>query len=158
MTDSPHTDPLAHDDPFARIDPFVAMIDGRRQLAEAIAAQVDDVATISQQVAEILAIVAAHDEALMEVARAYAQGERNFEGVIVPADRALVVADMDAAMVVRAELFQAVAAIAEALDEIVSTPWGGSDTWRMHLVALAMNDGAHAYALSTTAADSDRDR
>jgi hypothetical protein len=162
MTDPQHTERDEHEDPFARIDPFVALMDGRRQLAEAIASHpTDNTApgtSIAQQVAETLAIVAAHDEALTEVARAFAQGERNFEGVTTPRDRTLVVSDMDAAMLIRTALFEAVAAIADALDETVSTPWGGSDTWRMHLVALAMRDGAHAHALITGESIDDRDR
>jgi hypothetical protein len=101
MADSQNSGRDEHDDPFARIDPFAALIDGRRQLAEALASQVAREAPSAQQVAETLAIVAAHDEALTEVARAYAQGERDFEGVTLPSDRALVVSDMDAAMLIR---------------------------------------------------------
>lgn len=162
MADSHHTDRDDRDDPLARIDPFVALVDGRQQLAEAIAAHPVAGATgdslIAQEVAETLAIVAAHDEALTEVARAYAQGERNFEHVMRPVERTLVIADMEAAMLIRSALFEAVAAIADALDEFVSTPWGGRDTWRMHLVALAMRDGAYAYALAAGESIHDLDR
>ena len=42
MTDPQHTERDEHEDPFARIDPFVALMDGRRQLAEAIASPSDE--------------------------------------------------------------------------------------------------------------------
>lgn len=148
MTDAPSPNTL-DTDPLTRIDPFVAMMDGRRQLAEAIAARTRDAANL----AETLAIVAAHDQALTEVALAYVRGERDFDDVVAPSDRVLAVDDFDAAMVFRNALFEALAELADALDDLVATPWSGIDTWRMHLVSLAMHDGAHAHALLTADAE-----
>lgn len=136
----------------AMIDPFVALADGRHQLLAAIeGARLD-----GQDLAEILGIVAAHDDALREGALAFEQGARDFSHVDAPSVRAprnvdaRTLDDIDA---VRASLVDAIAELADAhadfLDEVIETTWGGSDTWRMHLVALAMHDGAQAHALAS---------
>lgn len=143
-------DDRTHDALLASIDPFVAMMDGRRQLLEAIESHRDT----TPDLAETLGIVAAHDHALREVMLAFADGVRDFTSITPPRARALeggpdaaLDADLDAMVAARAALFEAVDAIAHALDEVVETPWGGRDSWRMHLLGIAMHDGAQAHAI-----------
>lgn len=137
----------------AQIDPFVALGDGRRQLIEAMRASAAD----TQDLAEILGIVAAHDDALRDVAIAYAAGARDFSTVATPASRVADAVTIDVATDARVALFDAIVAISDALDEEVTLPWHGTDTWRMHLIAIAMRDGAHAHAiLEATANDVSR--
>lgn len=131
----------------AMIDPFVALADGRRQLLDAVerAGNVHDLA-------EILGIVAAHDQALADVALAFASGARDFSSIAGPGSRDAGPGDIATIEATRASLFDAVDAVASAvedwLDEVIETPWGGSDTWRMHLVSLAMHDGARAFEIA----------
>ncbi|MEX1022671.1 MAG: hypothetical protein WD058_05945 [Dehalococcoidia bacterium] len=136
------------DDPFARIDPFVALADSRRQLVDAIR-EIEDGALRAQRpdLAETLGIVAAHDRALCDVALAYARGERDFDGVVAPRDRVTHDTTMEVAIEVRVALFDALASIGDALDESLTTAWGGAGTWRMHIVEIAMHEGARAHDL-----------
>lgn len=143
-------DDTQHDALLASIDPFVAMMDGRRQLLEAIEGHRDS----TENLAEILGIVAAHDQALRDVMLAFADGTRDFGAIASPHARATASdldADLDAARdaidAARAALFECIDLIAHALDEVIETPWGGRDSWRMHLLALAMHDGAQAHAI-----------
>lgn len=140
-----------HDALLATVEAFTALADGRRQLLTALASiEVD-----TEDLAETLGIVAAHDHALRAVALAYADGTRDFASFATPA---MLVADdegthtVDTIDAARASFFDAIAAVADAhaewLDDVIETPWGGRETWRMHLVALAMHDGAQAHAIN----------
>jgi len=144
-TPSDETAPLP--DPLLRLDPFVALADGRQQLAAAVAAALAQELVDTTRVTKALAMVAAHDAALTEVALAWAEGHRDFTMIVAPDARALTVSDIEQAMDFRMALFEAFDAIGDALDDLLTTPWGGEDTWRMHLVALAMHDGAQAHAI-----------
>ncbi|MCK9486248.1 MAG: hypothetical protein M0R73_06015 [Dehalococcoidia bacterium] len=140
------------DTALASLDAFAALADGRQQLLAAVAASE---ARGAGTPAETLKIVAAHDHALRLVALAYAQGARDFSACATPAtlaaqdDGPCTLETVEAA---RASFFEAVAAVMEAhaewLDDVIETPWEGRATWRMHLLALAMHDGAQAYALT----------
>lgn len=147
MPDS-HTDP---DSLLASIDPFAALADGRRQLLAAI----EEIEGDLQELAETLGIVAAHDLALRDVALAFAAGARDFSDIVPPGGRPMpsqTAATVETIEASRAAVFEAIASVAEAhdawLDEVIETPWGGRESWRMHLVALAMHDGARAHAIS----------
>lgn len=139
----------AADDLFALIDPWAALLDGRVQLLSAIEVALID----GQELAEILGIAAARDRALHDVARAYAEGARDFAHVDAPAARVRSDAHdatIDAHAVAeeaRAELLDAIGALENFFDEVVETSWGGRDTWRMHLVTQAMHDAADAQSI-----------
>ncbi len=135
----------------AMIDPFVALADGRRQLLEAI----QRARPADADLAEILGIVTSHDRAMREIALAFADGTRDFATVAAPnahlhGTRSIEALE-DAMHDSRAALFEAIAAMASSMDawmdEVIETPWAGRDTWRMHLVSLAMHEGAHAFAI-----------
>ena len=124
------------------VDPFSALLDGRRQLAEVLQSGIDEARSRAA-----LAAVIAHDEALREVATGYAAGVRDFASVPLPATRNIEPCDPPTAAASRHALIESLAGIADRLDEIVTTPWGGDDTWRMHLITHAIHDGLHADAL-----------
>ena len=145
-TPSDETAPLP--DPLLRLDPFVALADGRQQLAVAVAGALARELVDTTRLTEALATVAAHDAALTEVALAWADGQRDFTRIVAPNARALAVTDIEQAMDFRMALFEAFGAISDVLDEMLTTPWGGEETWRMHLVALAMHDGAQAHTIN----------
>lgn len=138
------------DDPMLAVDPFAALVDGRRQLVEALRT-LDDLSRAAQTLASVIA----HDEALREVATAYAAGERDFASIPSPVSRLAAPADpvevmLERAIEVRASLLEAVfeaTAPAEAMDAVFETGWGGEETWRMHLVVHAIHEGMHAHAI-----------
>jgi hypothetical protein len=141
----PHVDESP--DPLAQVDPFAALLDARQQLLAAIEEAADAV-----RVAAALAAVIAHDTALRDIALAYADGTRDFADAVTPTQhhaRRAIEATLDEAMETRYALFEALGAVAHLLDEVVTTPWGGRETLRMHLIVQAMHDGLHAEALVT---------
>jgi hypothetical protein len=130
-------------DPLARVDPFAVLADARFQLLAAIE-------TLDggepERVAAALGAVVAYDDALGAIARASASGDRTFEGVATPLERAGD-ATTDDARAARARLFESLGASGIQLDVEVLVPWAGTETWQLHLIGLAMHEGAQAQAL-----------
>ena len=130
-------------DPLDHINPFTVLMDARLQLLAAIDALKGAEA---ERVATALGSVVAHDDAIGEVARAWATGDRTFEGVATPRERAGS-ATVEEANTARASLLEALS-IAEVSFELeVRFPWAGDETWQLHLIGLAMHEGACAHAL-----------
>ncbi len=132
-----------HLDPLAQLEPFDFLMDAHVQLVRAVEARA---AAEPERVATALGIVVAHDRALRAIALAYVSGDRTFEAVTPP-----VAADatLEDASQSRNELFESVGTSAGTLafeDELL-LPWVGLDTWRGHLISLAMLEGALAHAL-----------
>lgn len=130
-------------DPLDQINPFTVLMDARLQLLAAI----DGLkGAEAERVATALGSVVAHDHAIGEIARAWAAGDRTFEGVATPRERAAS-ATVDEANAARAGLLEALS-IAEVSFELeVRFPWAGHETWQLHLIGLAMHEGACAHAL-----------
>lgn len=130
-------------DPLAQLDPFDFLMDAHVQLIRAI-----EVRALAEpeRVAAALGIVVAHDHALAAIALAYTSGDRTFEAVAPPMSAN---ATLDDASRSRNELLAAVSTSAAALafEEELLLPWIGLDTWRGHLLGLAMLEGALAHAL-----------
>jgi len=138
-------------DLLAQVDPFAALLDARGQLLAAI-----EEATDAVRVMASLAAVIAHDIALRDVALAYGRGETDFTRATTPVEhhaQRVIAATVDEAMhealAARRTLFEAFGEVAHRLDETVTTPWGGTETLRMHLIVQAIHDGLHAEALAT---------
>lgn len=134
---------MPHADPLLSLDPFTLLADARRQLLEAVEALTD---AHADRVAAALGTVVAHDLALAAIARAYAEGDREFEGVTPPAGLALL-ATVEDAHAARLALFESLSASPIREDVEVAVPWAGIETWHVHLVGLAMHEGAQAHAL-----------
>jgi len=132
-------------DPLADLDPFAFLMDARMQFIAAVEARGS---AEPERVAIAVGAVVAHDQALREVVLAYASGDRLFEAVTTPLDRAQP-GSIDDAYLARNELFESLASIGESLPfgAELALPWTGLDTWRGHLIDLAMHEGAHAHAL-----------
>jgi len=132
-------------DPLAQLDPFAFLMDARVQFIAAVEARNG---TEPERVAIAIGAVVANDHALREVVLAYASGDRLFQAVATPKDRAQPAAIEDAYLA-RNELFESIASIGEqlAFGAELTLPWNGPDTWRGHLIGLAMYEGAYAHAL-----------
>lgn len=129
--------------PLDRIDPVSVLIDARLQLLAAI----DGLqGAEAERVATALGSVVAHDHAIGEVARAWASGDRTFEGVMTPRERAGS-ATVDEANAARGGLLEALGVAEVAFELEVLVPWAGNETWQLHLIGLAMHEGACAHAL-----------
>lgn len=121
-------------DPLYALDPFALLLDARQQLltiAEAIRAREPD------RVAIALGAVVAQDDAL----RAIVNGEAGAD----PGDAGD--ATIEEAYAARAALLEAMGAAGLSLDAEVAVPWAGTDTWHVHIIGLAMFEGAQAHAL-----------
>lgn len=130
-------------DPLDQINPFTVLMDARLQLLAAVDALKG---AEPERVATALGSVVAHDDAIGEVARAWGTGDRTFEGIATPRERAGS-ATVDEANAARSGLLEALS-IAEVSFELeVAFPWSGVETWRLHLIGLAMHEGACAHAL-----------
>ena len=141
---SAHQQPTSADaDPLAQLDPFDFLMDAHVQLIRAIEMRAP---TEPERVAIALGLVVAHDRALAAIALAYTSGDRTFEAIAAPS---ATDATLDDASRSRNALFVAVStsAAALALEEELLLPWVGLDTWRGHLIGLAMLEGALAHAL-----------
>ena len=130
-------------DPLAQLDPFDFLMDAHVQFIRAI-----EVRAIAEpeRVAAALGLVVAHDRALAAIALAYTSGDRTFEAVAAPNATDATLEDASRS---RNALFEAVSTSAAALafEEELLLPWVGLDTWRGHLIGLAMLEGALAHAL-----------
>jgi|GEM_PF-3229677 len=130
-------------DPLDHINPFTVLMDARLQLLAAVDALKG---AESERVAIALGSVVAHDHAIGEVARAWASGERTFEGVATPRERAGN-ATVEEANDARSGLIEALGTAGVSFELEVLFPWAGSETWQLHLIGLAMHEGACAHAL-----------
>lgn len=130
-------------DPLDHINPFTVLMDARLQLLAAIDALKG---AESERVATALGSVVAHDHAIGEIARAWALGDRTFEGVPTPRAR-VASATVDEANEARAGLIEALSVAEVSFELEVFFPWAGSETWQLHLIGLAMHEGACAHAL-----------
>ena len=147
----PPADPTLPDDattdidPLAQLDPFAFLMDARVQLIAAVEARGG---AEPDRVAIAIGAVIANDHALREVVLAYASGDRLFEAVATPEERARP-ATIEDAYLARNELFESIAGIGElfAFGAELTLPWSSLDTWRGHLISLAMYEGAYAHAL-----------
>jgi len=134
------------DDILALIDPWTALADGRMQLLAAI----DAASVHGPDLAETLGIAADRDRAMCNVMRAYIEGARDFSTIattghhVDAGDAADPIALAEDA---RRDLLEALAVLGTTLDDVVEIPWNGRDSWRIHLVTLAMHDGADAQRL-----------
>ena len=130
-------------DLIAQLDPFDFLMDAHVQLIRAIEVRA---AAEPARVATALGLVVAHDRALVAIVRAYTAGDRTFEAVAPPT---ATDATLEDAAQSRNALFDAVGTSAATLafEEELLLPWIGLDTWRGHLLGLAMLEGALAHAL-----------
>jgi hypothetical protein len=140
----PHPSP--HADPLAQLDPFDFLMDAHVQLIRAIEVRAH---AEPERVATALGLIVAHDRALAAIARAYTSGDRTFVTVAPPNGASATNSTLEDASRSRNALFEAVStsAAALALEEELLLPWIGLDTWRGHLIGLAMLEGALAHAL-----------
>lgn len=124
------------DDLLYALDPLTLLMDARQQLL----AVVDQLAgTEDERVALALGAVVAQDLALADVAR-------GVEAVVVPSSRAAR-ATVEEGYSARNALFEVLAEMRVSFDTEVLVPWTGTETWHVHLVGLAMFEGAQAHAL-----------
>lgn len=130
-------------DPLDQLNPFSLLMDARHQLFTIVQAIVADQ---PDRVATALGAVVAHDLALREIALAYADGERTFDGVTPPDARAIH-ATFEDAQAARNALFEAFSTAGTDFATEVLVPWAGTETWHIHLIGLAMFEGAQAHAL-----------
>ena len=130
-------------DLLAQIDPFAVLADARFQLLAAIEALGD---AEPARVAAALGAVVAHDDALGALARASVAGDRTFEEIATPLERARDATTEDATAA-RARLFESLGVSGIQLDVEVLVPWAGTETWHLHLIGLAMHEGTQAQAL-----------
>ncbi len=126
-----------------QLNPFSLLMDARHQLMAAVQAAMT---TTPERAAIALGAVVAHDDALREIVRAFDGGGRSFEGIAPPADRATS-ATIDQALDARDALFEALSSTGVSLADEVFVPWVGAETWHVHLIGLAMFEGAQAHAL-----------
>lgn len=138
--------PPTNADPLAQLDPFDFLMDAHVQLFRAIEGRS---AAEPERVATALRLVVAHDRALAAIALAYTSGDRTFESVAPPDAAEATDSTLEDASRSRNALFDAVntSAAALAFEEELLLPWVGLDTWRGHLIGLAMLEGALAHAL-----------
>ena len=130
-------------DPLDQLNPFSLLMDARHQLIDAAQAAMS---TAPDRVAIALGAVVAYDDALREIARAFADGARSFEGIATPAERATD-ATIDGVIEARNALFEVLSSTGVSFADEVDVPWAGVESWHIHLIGLAMFEGAQAHAL-----------
>ena len=130
-------------DPLDQLNPFSLLMDARHQLIDAAQAAMS---TAPDRAAIALGAVVAYDDALREIARAFADGARSFEGIATPAERATG-ATIDATIEARNALFEVLSSTGVSFTDEVDVPWAGVESWHIHLIGLAMFEGAQAHAL-----------
>ena len=134
-------------DPLDQLNPFSLLMDARHQLIDAAQAAMS---TVPDRVAIALGAVVAYDDALREIARAFADGARSFEGIATPAERATgatIDATIDGVIEARNALFEVLSSTGVSFTDEVDVPWAGVESWHIHLIGLAMFEGAQAHAL-----------
>ena len=130
-------------DPLDQLNPFSLLMDARHQLIDAAQAAMS---TAPHRAAIALGAVVAYDDALREIARAFADGARSFEGIATPAERATG-ATIDGVIEARNALFEVLSSTGVSFADEVDVPWAGVESWHIHLIGLAMFEGAQAHAL-----------
>ena len=130
-------------DPLDQLNPFSLLMDARHQLIDAAQAAMS---TAPDRAAIALGAVVAYDDALREIARAFADGARSFEGIATPAERATD-ATIDGVIEARNALFEVLSSTGVSFADEVDVPWAGVESWHIHLIGLAMFEGAQAHAL-----------
>ncbi|MCB9483276.1 MAG: hypothetical protein H6675_04625 [Dehalococcoidia bacterium] len=130
-------------DPLDQLNPFSLLMDARHQLIDAAQAAMS---TAPDRAAIALGAVVAYDDALREIARAFADGARSFEGIATPAERATG-ATIDGVIEARNALFEVLSSTGVSFTDEVDVPWAGVESWHIHLIGLAMFEGAQAHAL-----------
>ena len=139
-------------DPLLAIDPFILLMDARHQLFSAIDAveggPEGSTEAGLQRIAVALGVMVAHDRALTDVVHALSEGSPPLDEVAPPEARRAPATREDAQQS-RSALLESLGNTRASLDTEVAVPWTGRETWHVHLVGLAMLEGAQAHALRT---------
>ena len=130
-------------DALDQLNPFSLLMDARHQLIDAAQAAL---AATPQRAAIALGAVVAYDDALREIARAFADGARSFGGITTPSERATG-ATIEDIIEARNALFEVLSSTGVSFADEVDVPWAGTESWHVHLIGLAMFEGAQAHAL-----------